>query len=277
MSKKHLNLIFPQWQGGGQDLSTYHGAMEFLDLYLNQVTFTEIAVHTDEVKDIVNNIFGYNIIISQMQQVHDFINQETPDTIFTVGGGCDANIPAVTYLNYKLNGDMTVLWLDSHGDLNTPQSSPSKNFYGMPLRTMLGDGDDKIIKSFPSKLAPFQVVLLGIRDLDSEEQSYIESCSIPVLSVLDIEQHFEAVRNVIRSKGSKNLYIHIDLDVLEPTQFPFVPLPAPNGLNMDTLQSLICTLNTDFNIIGLGLVEYQPTGKKRYKLFEEICKIGTGL
>ena len=273
----HLNLIFPQWQGGGQDISTYYGAREFRELYLNQVSTIEIEVDTEAVADIVNNIFGYEIIANQMQQVHDFIKQEAPDTIFTLGGSCDANIPAVSYLNRKLDGDMTVLWFDSHGDLNTPFSSPSKHFYGMPLRTLLGDGDDKIMGELPSKLLPCQVILMGIRDLDSEEQSYIKYHSIPILSVMDIEQHPEAALNEIRSKGSRNLYIHIDLDVLEPTQFPYVPLPALNGVKMETLHNLLCTLNTEFNVIGLGLMEYKPTGKKRYRLFEEICTIGTGL
>lgn len=277
MSEKHLNLIFPQWQGGGQDLSTYYGAKEFHELYLNHVPVTEIAVRTEKEAGTANDIFGYDSIMNQMKQVHNLIKQEAPDTIFTVGGGCDANIPAVSYLNHKLNGDMTVLWFDSHGDLNTPQTSPSKHFYGMPLRTLLGDGDDKIIGEFPSKLTPSQVVLMGVRDLDSEEQSYIENHSIPVLSVFDMELNSEAVLHGIRSRGSKNLYIHIDLDVLEPAQFPYVPLPAPGGLNMDTLQKLLCTLNTEFKVIGFGLVEYKPTGKKRYTLFEEIARIGTGL
>lgn len=277
MSAKHLNLIFPQWQGGGQDLSTYYGAKEFHELYLNQVSVTEIEVNTEEDADIANNMFYYKSIMSQMQRAHDLIKREAPDAIFTLGGSCDANIPALSYLNRKSGGDLTVLWFDAHGDLNTPSSSPSKRFCGMPLRALLGDGDDRIIEGLPSKLLPSQIVMLGLRDLDPDEQSYIENNSIPILPVAEMEQHTEAVLDAIRSKGSRNLYIHIDLDVLEPAQFPYVPYYMPGGLNMETLENLLCTLNAEFKIIGLGLMEYTPAGSKRYKLLEEICKIGVGL
>lgn len=277
MNSKHVNLIYPQWQGGGQDLSTYCGAKEFSELYFEQVPIIEVPVSTEKVIGTVNGIFGYSQIVSQLQCAHDLIKQEAPDTIFTVGGGCDVNIPAVAYLNHKLEGDMTVLWFDSHGDLNTPQTSPSGHFYGMPLRTLLGDGNSEIIRALPSTLTPSQVVMMGIRDLDAAEQAYIAKHSIPILSVVDMERHSETVIDVIRNRGRQNLYIHIDLDVLEPAQFPFVPLSVPNGLRMGTLQNLLRTLHEEFTIVGCGLAEYKPTGKQRFELFEKITKWGTGL
>lgn len=277
MNTKHINLIYPQWQGGGQDLSTYYGATEFRELYFGQAPVLEVPVSTETTVDTVNGIFGYSQIMRQLQYAQDLVKQEAPDTIFTLGGGCDANIPAVAYLNHKLKGDLTVLWFDSHGDLNTPHSSFSGHFYGMPLRTLLGEGNQEIIRTLPSTLLPSQVVMMGIRDLDVAEQSYIAKSSIPVLSVADMEQRSDTVMDAIRNAGSKNLYIHIDLDVLEPKQFPYVPLPAPNGLHMDTLQQLLLTLQAEFTVVGLGLVEYKPTGKQRFELFEEITKLGTGL
>ncbi len=276
MSAKHLNLLFPQWQGGGPDISTYYGAKEFKELYLNHVPVKEIKVYTEHTGAMVRNIFEYTNIIRQMRRAHDLIQKEAPGTIFTLGGSCDADIPSIAYLN-RIYGDMTLLWIDAHGDLNTPLSSPSQYFYGMPMRTLLGDGDDRIVESLPSTLSPGQVVLMGTRELDPGEQSYIESRSIPVLPVADIEQHTKAVLDVIRSKGGGNLYIHVDLDVLEPAQFPCVPLPVADGLHMQTLQNLLCTLDSEFNVVGLGLMEYQPTGEKRYPLLEAISKIGTGL
>jgi arginase len=277
MKSKHINLIYPQWQGGGNDLSTYYGAKEFQNLYLDNIPAAEAAVSTDRAAHIVNGIFGYDDIVSQMRRVQDMIKRESPDTIFTVGGGCDTSIPAVSYLNHKLNGDMTVLWFDSHGDLNTPQSSLSKNFHGMPLRVLLGDGDRDIAEMLPSKLAPAQAVLLGVRDLDADEQLYIKKYSINTLSVSDMELRPEIVTEVVCGKGSTNLYIHIDLDVLEPDQFPHVPLPVLDGLNVNTLQRLLQALNAEFNIAGLSLVEYKPTGRKRFKLLENITGIGTNL
>jgi Arginase/agmatinase/formimionoglutamate hydrolase, arginase family len=277
MKPKHINLIFPQWQGGGQDPSTYYGAKELKERYFKQAPVVEVTVSTEQAIHIQNDILGYSEIVNQLEQAHSLLKREIADTIFTIGGGCDANIPAVSYLNHKLKNDLTVLWFDSHGDLNTPQSSPSKNFYGMPLRTLLGEGDSEIIKALDSTLKPSQVILMGIRDLDNAEQEYIAKHGIPILSVTDIEHNSETVFDTIRLKESKNLYIHIDLDVLEPSEFPYVPLPAPNGLKMDTLQKLLFKLSEEFKIIGLGLAEYKPTGNRRFGLFEEIVRIGMNL
>ncbi len=277
MGSKHLNLIFPQWQGGGQDLSTYHGAKEFYELYLKNSKVKEIEVSMDEVIDTTNDIFGYDILIEQMARAQDLIKDEAPDTIFTIGGGCDANIPMVSYLNHKVSSNLTVLWFDSHGDLNTPKSSHSKYFYGMPLRTLLGDGDDYMVESLSSTLNPSQVVMMGARDLDPEEQSYIQEHAIPVVTISDMEHHAEDVIQLIRSKGSKNLYLHIDLDVLDCEEFPYVPVPMKGGLTRNTLSTLISLLQNEFHIIGIDIMEYNQTGMKPYEMFNVITKIGLEL
>ena len=277
MNTKHLTLMFPQWQGGGPDLSTYTGAKEFRELYLQQISITEIPVATEAVTATDHPIFGYESIQRQLQCAHERLRQAAPDTLFTLGGGCDAAIPAVTYLNHKYHGELTVLWIDSHGDLNTPATSPSGYFYGMPLRTLLGEGDAEMLTQIPAKLHPRQVIMIGTRDLDCEEQAYIRKHAIPAIPVEDVRQHIDYVPHLIRQQNHSRLYIHIDLDVLEPTEFPYVPLPVPRGLPMETLQILLRTLHAEFEIVGLDLMEYNVTGGKRYPLFAEICKIGTEL
>ena len=270
MEPRHLNLLFPQWQGGGRDLSTYHGAKEFRGLYLRQAAVREIAVETDLDAAIERQIFAYRPIRRQLQAAHDLLAREIPDTVCTIGGGCDATVPAVSYLNLRYGGDMTLLWFDAHGDLNTPGSSLSQLFYGMPLRTLLGEGDDAIVGALPSTLLPQQAMLLGARDLDSEERAYLRARSVPAVSVAELEQNPDAVPELVRQSKSRNLYIHIDLDVLDPAQFPHVPLPAAGGLRMETLRALLRTLGAAFHIVGLGLMEYQPTGGKRFGLLEDI-------
>ena len=276
MSERHLHLLFPQWQGGGPDVSTFDGAMEFRGLYLSAVAVAEVEVDTQAVTETENRIFGYQTILRQLQATHDLLVREAPDTLFTLGGGCDADVPSIAYLNRKLAGDLTVLWIDSHGDLNTPQSSPSTFFYGMPLRALLGDGDSRIVQQLPSTLLPRQVILPGVRDLDSEEKAYIQAHGIATVSVQDMEHGSEALLREVRRLGSRNLYIHIDLDVLEPAQFPYVPLPVPGGLRMDTLQTLLRLLHAEFHVAGIGLMEYQPTGGRRFALFETICGFFAG-
>ncbi len=68
---------------------------------------------------------------------------------------------------------------------------------------------------------------------------------------------------MVKSKGNKNIYVHIDLDVLDPTEFPYVPLPAAGGLKNNTLLELLKRLREEFKIVGLGLLEYSPSREKK--------------
>ncbi|MEG6513498.1 arginase family protein [Desulforamulus ruminis] len=106
------------------------------------------------------------------------------------------------------------------------------------------------------------------------EAANIHEQNITVLKTEDIEAKIDDVMNVIQSKGSQNIYVHIDLDALDPVAFPHVPVPPPGGLTVTTLSTLLKELHEKLNIIGLCLVEYQPSEKKTIKILEEIIHMG---
>lgn len=277
MKSKHMNLFFPQWQGAGRSKELLKGALEIKEKYINTYDFFEVAVNNNENSEVKHNILGYEKILQQLRNAILIIAAEDPDSIFTVGGGCDVEILPVSYLNDKLKGDLTVLWIDAHGDLNTPESSPSKNFHGMPLRTLLGDGNKQIVEVTFSKLLPSQLVLIGQRDLDEPEEDYINEHNIIMLSVDEIDSSADNVIDVIKLKGSNNIYIHIDLDVLESEEFPYVMVPSPNGLKTQILLDLLLRLNNSFNIVGLSLLEYTSSDEKEIKILTDIIKMGISL
>lgn len=169
------------------------------------------------------------------------------------------------------------MWFDAHGDLNTPESSFSKAFHGMPLRTLLGEGNKEIVRQAFSALKPSQIILLGNRELDDAEIRFIEHMEIKMLKPEEIEADMNCVLTEVKAKGAKKLYIHIDLDVLDPAEFPFVPVPAAGGLTIQTLLRLLNTIKKEFAVIGLSLVEYRPSGKQRIELLEEIINMGISL
>lgn len=277
MKKTHLNLLVPQWQGGGQDLSTYKGGQELKNYYIQGVNLTEVDVSTKSISEVKNHILGYNEILKQLVHAKLQITKCQPETIFTVGGGCDADLLSISYLTSIAKGNMTLLYFDAHGDLNTPKSSGSKCFYGMSLRTLLGDGDEKIVNTIFSKLLPSQLVMLGTRDLDEAEIDYIKEKNISMLPVDNIEQSVENVMELVKEKGHNKIYIHIDLDVLDPSEFPHVPVPVLGGLKSNTLITLLQRLDQEFKIIGLGILEYSPSGEKENKLIQEIIQLGCNL
>ena len=277
MSGKHLNLVFPQWQGSWPDRSTYDGAMDILSRFFTDLPHTLVPVAVEGTGRIENDIADYRAILGQLERAKSLIEEAAPDTLFSIGGGCDADVTSIAYLNRKLKGNLTLLWLDSHADLNIPETSASKLFFGMPARTLLGDGDPAILRLLGSRLELSQLVQLGVRDIDPPECEYIAAAGIRELSVGEVERDIETVVEAIRATGRDNLYIHIDLDVLEPTLFPHVPLPVADGLAPATLSRLLRRLSVAFPIPGVGLYEYMPSPEPRVSLLEEIVSLGTSI
>ncbi|MGY0038106.1 arginase family protein [Pedobacter sp. NJ-S-72] len=98
----------------------------------------------------------------------DIISEIHPTKISTIGGDCGIEIMPISYLNKIYNGNLSIIWIDAHADLNTPESSPSKTFHGMPLRTLLGDGNKQFKELLFSTIKPEQISFIGLRDLDDE-------------------------------------------------------------------------------------------------------------
>jgi len=277
MKNKHLNLLIPQWQGGGLDKSTYFGGIEIRDNYMQGLLFSEVNINTADSFVTRNNIFGYDHIYHQLKQAKDIIEELDPDTILTIGGGCDADVVPIAYLNRRYNHELTFLWFDAHGDLHTPETSESHLFYGMPLRLVLGEGDKDFLALLGSKIGKSQLVMLGTREIDRAEERFVNENSITVLTCADIENNLNDVVKCIGSFGNSKLYLHIDLDVLEPTEFPYVPLPVKDGLKIRVFERLIAELHRDFEIVGLGIYEYNAKAKKKNSVIEKLIIIGNSL
>lgn len=277
MNRDHLNLLYPQWQGSGQDTSAYLGALELKEYYFKDTDLKEVKVNTGQISPLQKDIRGYEDIFKQLKEARKCIQHENPISIFTIGGDCDADIAPISYLNKKADGKITILWLDAHGDLNTPESSVSKCFYGMPLRTLLGDGDKAFIDLLHPKLDPSQIVMLGVRDSDKEETEYIKKHNLSFHSSDDIENRIIEVKNTIKAKGNPNIYIHIDLDVLDPEEYPHVPVPVPGGIRSRTLLELINWTIREFKVLGIGIFEYIPLGVRPVEPIDSIIQIAKNL
>ncbi len=231
--------------------------------------FHEIAVPATEKLALERNILGYHANIRQLRSTANIIANKKPDSIFMVGGTCAAEIAPVSWLNQQYEGNLTVFWFDAHGDLNTPASSPSKHFHGMPLRTLLGEGDEAILAASFSSLTPRQVILVGTRDLDEEEQRFITAHDLSVVP----PDSMNDLAPIAQHQAANNIYVHIDLDVLDPDSFRHQLLSVPGGLTQETLLASLRALSNSFNVVGFSIVEYVPKGPEGYGFLEEIVDL----
>jgi arginase len=128
----------------------------------------------------------------------------------------------------------------------------------MPLRSLLGDGDESVLSQSFSTLKPSQVIMGGTRELDPPEADFIGKNGISVITVDDIEQSPAMVAPLIATKGCHNLYVHIDLDVMDPGKCPWALCLTPDGLDTGTLMALLQDLKAKVNIVGVSIVELRP-------------------
>jgi arginase len=244
-------FINPQWQGSGLTDELKFGA-ETLNLYFNNFDKTTIPLSSKELTTL-DNIKCYEPVLEQTTLFRQIIADRKLNKVSTIGGDCGIEIVPISYLNKIYQKEICIVWIDAHADLNTPDSSPSKAFHGMPLRTLLGEGNEKFIDLLFSKLNPEQVCYVGLRDLDEPEKEYISRHNMTTIT----NCHYANVQNKI--KNFKNVYIHLDLDVLDKSEFEFSMFPTNNGsLILDVVQ-LIEKIKEHHNVVGFCITECTAT------------------
>ena len=156
-----------------------------------------------------------------------------------------------------------VIWIDAHGDLNTPDSSPSGNVHGMPLAAALGVAGDRFAHSGLSLPAVDvdRVVLVGVRSLDPAERTLIRERGIRAITMTEIDRIGieAAMREAIdRASGSGFVHISLDLDALDPEIAPGVGTPVKGGLTYREAH-LACEDLAEAGVVGsFELVEVNP-------------------
>jgi arginase len=156
-----------------------------------------------------------------------------------------------------------VIWVDAHGDFNTPEITPSGNVHGMALAALMGRGALELtsIGRPGAKVNAAQVVLLGARDLDPAEREALSEAGVLVLTMRAIDE--EGMGNVARRAldhlaGLPRLHISLDMDALDPLEAPGVGTPVPGGLTYREAHLLMEILADCGKVASLDIVEVNP-------------------
>jgi arginase len=251
-----LSLLLPEWQGYGQGAAVAAGARAIADL-CGRDAFVEVDAPEQEALRVENGVLGLSSIAARAATTLDVIRERGPSRIFTVGGTCGVELAPVAYLNERYRGDLAVVWLDAHGDLNTPQTSPSARFHGMILRTLLGAGPPALVDLVPRRLAPNQIILAGTRDLGRDEAAFISDAAVSLLTPADLLVP-DRIAGRIRAAGFTKLYVHLDLDVIDPVDFPDSLVHAPGGVSLEHVADTVRDLARAFEVVGFSTVEFRP-------------------
>jgi len=165
----------------------------------------------------------------------------------------------------EMNGKpLGLIWVDAHGDMNTPQTTTSGNVHGMPLAALLGREPHELasIGTMPSVL-PQHTVLVGIRNLDEDEKGQIRAAGVHVFTMKDIDrQGIAAIAEralELASSGTGGIHVSFDLDACDPTIAPGVGTPVRGGLDYRESHVMMELIADSNQLIALDLVEINPT------------------
>ncbi len=160
-------------------------------------------------------------------------------------------------------GPGAALWFDAHGDLNTPETTPSGNVHGMPLAAALGQARD----GFASHVWPLpaldaaKVSLIGVRSLDPDERRIVRELGINVATMSEIDRHgVEAVVRAAleRAAGAPFVHVSLDMDVIDPDVAPGVGTPVRGGLSYREAHLAMELVAESELLDSLEIVEVNP-------------------
>ncbi len=244
-------VVVAQWQGSGSSRSMrlVDGADAIRgDLPTSSTSVVEIPLEAGDAQGTaVHRLSSVALVRDRFAEV--LAHHES--TVITIGGDCGVELAAVVH---AARDSMAVLWVDAHPDLNTPESSPSGAFSGMVLRTLLGDGPATLVPAAP--LSADRVVLAGVRSIDPGEDQYIAENSIATVVAGDISGN--TLVAALEATGATSVYIHVDLDVIDPGDVLGVSDPAPFGVLAPELLTAIKAVVDRFPLAGAGITQFAP-------------------
>ncbi|MFT9096708.1 MAG: arginase family protein [Gluconobacter cerinus] len=186
-----------------------------------------------------------------------------------LGGDCLVDLAPFAYLNERYDGELAVLWVDTHPDIMTP--AQFNHAHAMVLGNLMGDGDRDFTQAVKCPVKPENVLFVGLHDPTEWEAGEIRRLGLKNVGPAELGQKgSQSVLDWFKSTGAKHLAIHLDLDVFNPKLFhallfaePNVPADTFEGiaqgeLTMTQVIQVLDDVSAVADVVGLGIAEHLP-------------------
>ena len=254
-------VLVPQWQG-----SPSPRAMRLVDgvaaLQTDLPTSATSAVPVPlEAGDEQGTGVARYTSVQLVRERTSMVLQDVDGPFVVVGGDCGVSAAGMAVAANR-HPDVAVVWFDAHPDLNSPESSPSGAFAGMVLRAAIDSGD----------IAAERVVLAGARSWDAGEEAFAAESGLHTVSVTDLDDP-AALVDAVAATGADAVYVHIDLDVLDPADLDGLLDPEPFGVSPSALVAAIKALRARFPLAGATLAAYAPSALETEQAADDAATI----
>lgn len=177
-----------------------------------------------------------------------------------LAGNCNSALGTLA----GLSSDVGIIWFDTHGDYNTPGTTISGWFEGMPLAIATGQCYPEIWRQIGNRgfIAESSALLVGVRDLDPAERDLLQRSAVQVvpserLRAAPIEAALLDPLTILQSRV-REVYLHLDMDVLDPVDAPGVDYGVPGGLRVAQMEHIIAMIGRRFIVRAAALTTYNP-------------------
>jgi arginase len=253
-----LALAYPQWQGSGRHDNLPRGADAAAAVCGRFAPLERVLLSDNDIDD--HGVRCWAAILAQFRSAQDILSRTGATRVLTAGGDCSVDIAVIDYL-HGLYPDLSVIWIDAHLDGNTPETSPSGSFHGMPVSAILGRAPEPMRPFLGAPLDPARFHYYGIQVGDDGEWALKHELNLKTLEP--------------QTQVTGPIHVHFDLDVLDPGEFPHVAYPD-GRLSVDEAVALVSRLASDAELVGLTITEFAPNddeaAREGSKVISRLCE-----
>lgn len=260
-----LVLSYPQWQGSGRAEHLRRGAEAAAEVCRRHGPLVRVPDAGEG--ESRGGIQRWTAIAAQFRSAKAILDARQPARILTAGGDCACDVAVVDYLHRRYP-DLTVIWVDAHLDANTPSTTPSGNFHGMPVAAILGSAPVELQASLGTPLPPGQFRYVSAHVGDEGDWAFQRAHDLAWLDPAQLVDNQTILGPI---------HIHFDLDALDPAEFPHVAYPD-GRLPFDAGLALVRSAAAA-GLVGLTITEFAPVDERAAqegsRFLERLCEAAT--
>lgn len=266
-----LRLVFPQWQGGNNP-PYYFGAKLLAWLapeHNGPQEEVPVMPFNGTPLEMEEGVVAKSTLVAQQRAARQLIDKHAPERIVVLGGDCLVDLAPFAYLNERYDGNLAVLWVDSHPDIST--AAQMSHAHAMVLANLMGESEQALANEVKVPLKPQNVMYVGVHSPSAWEAGEMARLGLKNVSpTMLAEEGSRPVLEWFKATGARHLAVHFDLDVLDPALFraqlmqnPAGLDPALDGVARGTLSmAQVITLLNDVaqvaDVVGIGIAEHLP-------------------
>lgn len=201
--------------------------------------------------------------ISEKSAEKTFLLIQQGENVVALGGDHSLCLGVISGASVALKGQLGLIYLDAHGDMNTPETTLTGNIHGMPLAALMEFGDKRLIDVYKPvrKISKVNMLHIGGNDFDPGELAFIEEEQLQCFKTIDmlsegLKPLFERIKEL--SKKNKNIWVSLDLDVIDEIYAPGVGMPNKAGFTYREITAISEYIGKCCHVVGVDIAEYNP-------------------